>query len=266
MRKQKRKNRFIFRILIVIGTVMLCIMGVCAYNILRIHHIYQTAEQINHELLIYKPMDNEIRESSEFYSEVENKNTEKSESSHHEIQNSSIHRLVEKYSYAVGWLTLNHTEIDYCFAQSKDNDYYLHRTLDGEYLFSGTLFLDYRCQADFSDFNSVIYGHNMNDGSMFGRLSGFGDEEYFASHRDGKIYLENQTYSLEIMAYLIVHSQEGTIYSPNIDRYAYQNFIKNHAIQYREWNMDEKARFLTLSTCSTTDVDERSVLICRIKD
>jgi hypothetical protein len=72
-----------------------------------------------------------------------------------------------------GWISIAGTDINYPIVQGKDNDEYLHRTYKRENLFVGSIFMDYQNSADFSDCNSIIYGHNMKDGSMFGKLSRF---------------------------------------------------------------------------------------------
>ncbi|MBQ6583391.1 MAG: class B sortase, partial [Mogibacterium sp.] len=66
-----------------------------------------------------------------------------------------------------GWLYQKDTVINYPVVQGQDNDEYLHTLVDGTWSGGGTLFVDYRNQSNFGDFNSIIYGHHMKDGSMF---------------------------------------------------------------------------------------------------
>ena len=66
----------------------------------------------------------------------------------------------------VGWLYLPDTVINYPVVQGTDNDYYLNRFYDGKPNVGGTLFVDYVCPGDFSGANTIIYGHNMKNGSM----------------------------------------------------------------------------------------------------
>jgi len=71
----------------------------------------------------------------------------------------------------IGWLYVDALpKISYPILRGEDNDYYLHHTFRHEELFSGSIFMEYRNSADFSDPNTIIYGHNMKDQSMFGRL------------------------------------------------------------------------------------------------
>ena len=78
--------------------------------------------------------------------------------------------LYEMSENAVAWLYCPDTEINYVIAQADNNDYYLHRLLNGTDASGGTLFMDYRNSDDLSDWNTVIYGHNMKNGTMFAML------------------------------------------------------------------------------------------------
>ena len=69
----------------------------------------------------------------------------------------------------VCWINIENTNIDYPVVQGKDNSYYLHRDIYGNYLYAGTTFLDYRDYYDDSK-NLIIYGHNMKNTTMFSQL------------------------------------------------------------------------------------------------
>lgn len=87
----------------------------------------------------------------------------------------------------VAWLLIPETEISYPVVQGEDNQYYLKHTFRGEEHIAGSIFLDYRNQPDFSDSRSIIYGHNMKDGSMFHSLKEFQEDGYLEEH--GEIWL-----------------------------------------------------------------------------
>ena len=73
------------------------------------------------------------------------------------------------------WIDIPDTNISYPVVQASDNDYYLRRTFEGNSNVGGVVFVDYRCAADLSGRNVVIYGHRMNDGSMFASLKSYMD-------------------------------------------------------------------------------------------
>ena len=82
----------------------------------------------------------------------------------------------------IGWLTLLNTAINYPVTQTDNNEYYLKHLYDGTYNKAGCLFADYENKADFSDRNTIIYGHNMRDGSMLAVLNEYDEQRYFDEH------------------------------------------------------------------------------------
>ena len=83
--------------------------------------------------------------------------------------------LKEKYPDIIGWIEFRELEFSYPILQGKDNHYYLNHLPDGQTGKCGSIFLDYHNDTNFGDLNSIIYGHNMKDGSMFSSLRGFKD-------------------------------------------------------------------------------------------
>lgn len=83
---------------------------------------------------------------------------------------------------AVAWIFAPGTTINYVIAQSDDNSYYLRRLLDGTGAVCGTIFADYRCSSDFTDWNTIIYGHKMDNGTMFASLANYLNQAYYEEH------------------------------------------------------------------------------------
>ena len=81
-----------------------------------------------------------------------------------------------------GWIRLEGTKVDYPVMQSKDNDYYLSRAVNGTWNKVGTPFMDFRNNGDFSDRLNVIYGHYMGDGSMFTDIHNYKSQKFFDEH------------------------------------------------------------------------------------
>ena len=82
----------------------------------------------------------------------------------------------------IAWLNLPGTPLNYPVTQTEDNDYYLDHLHDKSPGKVGCLFADYENSADFSDRSTIIYGHNMRDGSMFAELNYYREQAYFDSH------------------------------------------------------------------------------------
>ena len=174
--------------------------------------------------------------------------------------NRSVIDLQAKYPDIAGWLTVPGTKIDYPFVWHEDNDHYLRRDLNGDYALAGTLFLDSRCSPDFSARNTIIYGHHMKNGSMFGTLKAFADKDFFDANTSGTIYLPRQTLALEFFAYMIVKSTDQRIYG-ELDL----GYVEQNARQYRDVGPEGAGRVVVLSSCSYEFNDARMVLIARVK-
>jgi len=97
-------------------------------------------------------------------------------------------KLAQLNPDTVGWLIIKDTPIDYPIVQGADNDFYLHNDFHRASSFSGCLFIDSRNARDFSDINTIIYGHNMRNGSMFGALKNFREGAYLSAHSDITLY------------------------------------------------------------------------------
>lgn len=100
----------------------------------------------------------------------------------------------------IAWLSCDGTPLDYPIVQTQDNSFYLRHLLDGSPNPAGTLFVDYRNAGDFTDQNTVIYGHNMKDKSMFGSLLGYRDQEYWAAHPSLTLHIGDACYELQVAA------------------------------------------------------------------
>ena len=184
-----------------------------------------------------------------------------------EIINQSILDFQAKYPDVVGWLTIDGTNIDYPFVWYSDNAFYLRRDLEKKYATAGTLFMETRCNRDFSSQNTIIYGHHMKSGSMFGTLKSFNNKEFFDSNRTGTIYLANNTLQLEIFAFVVMESDDAQIYKTRFesgDGAAYIEHLRKNARYFRETEHSETDRFVTLSTCNYEFKNARMAVIGRI--
>jgi len=178
--------------------------------------------------------------------------------------NQKIIDLQAQYPDAVGWLTVPNTNIDYPFVQYTDNGYYLRRDMNGSHAAAGTLFMDCRCDKAFLSRNTILYGHHMKNGSMFGTLKSFGEKDFFEANRYGTVYLPGKTLTLEFFAYIIVDpSTESEIYNIDLSG-GYFAYTKQSAKQYRDMDFTPEDRIVTLSTCAYEFDNARMVLLGKI--
>jgi len=177
--------------------------------------------------------------------------------------NQGVIDLKDKYPDVVGWLSVPGSKIDYAFVQARDNDRYLRRDLDGQYALAGTLFMDCRCAPDFSSQNTIIYGHHMKNGSMFGTLKSFADKEFFEKHNSGTIFLPHENLKLEFFAYMVVKADDKEIYSVEPGD-GFLEYVRQNARQYHNVGLTDDDRIVTLSTCAYEYEGARMVLLAMI--
>jgi len=231
----------------------LCFIGVIAYSgyqIWLIQSDYDEESKIHDMVMEYKP--DEVQ-----YPQAQN--------SEEKIVNQGLIDMQGTYPDVVGWLTIPNTNIDYPFVWYQDNDYYLRRDIYGNYALAGTIFMDCRCEKDFSSQNTILYGHHMKNDSMFGSLKFFGDEFFFEENKYGTVYLPNATLTLEFFAYTVINPDtEKEIYNVQLSD-TYFDYIEQYARHYRDLGLTEADRVVTLSTCAYEFEDARMVLLARIK-
>lgn len=174
-----------------------------------------------------------------------------------------VRQLSAEHSDSVAWLYIPDTNINYPVMQSGDNEYYAHRAVDGSYLYAGSLFMDYRCSSDFSDFNSVIYGHNMGNRTMFADIPNYENEEYFMEHSYGWLTTEDEVHLIDFFAVARTTDTSGLyIADPTFEEWDSQ--LRNCASIYKEIEVTESDHLLMLSTCTSAEGNSRTILVGKI--
>lgn len=170
-----------------------------------------------------------------------------------EEQNNIIHidfeKLLNLNNDVVGWIRFT-DKINYPIVQGKDNDYYVNRSFDKNHNILGSIFMDYRNNG-FNDLNTVIYGHNVSDKTMFGSLKDMLNKSFFEiedNHFIEIVYKEG-TKKYEIFSVYVV---EKEIYYIDVFPLDYKNFLNTilkRSVHNLYTNVDIKDKILTLSTC-----------------
>lgn len=187
------------------------------------------------------------------------------------ISKDSEKEMQEKFSKltavnddSVGWIFIPETQINYPVMQGEDNEFYLHRNTSGDYLYSGSVFLDYRCEKDFSDSFSLIYGHNMDNGTMFADVKKFTSPEYFSSHKIGWLTAEEDVFCVRFFAVCDV-SDRSAVYDSEADFNEVMNEIWRNSLYYDDVSISPDSRILLLSTCAKAE-DRRIILAGKITE
>lgn len=162
----------------------------------------------------------------------------------------------------VAWLTMDDTTIDYPIMQGKDNHEYLNKNPYGEYSLAGSIFLDSRNASDFSDTYSLVYGHHMDHGAMFGAIDAFIEEKYYDNHRTGKLVIGSSVYRLKTFALVEALAEVGEIFELEDGTLEY---VRNHAKHLNPEDFPaEEDRYIALSTCKFPDTTERTILFAKL--
>lgn len=178
-----------------------------------------------------------------------------------------FHALKEVCKDVVAWLYCPDTQINYPVVQGEDNEYYLHRLISGEYNIGGTLFMDFRNSPDFSDWNSIIYGHNMKNGSMFAILPDYMEQEFYEEHPVWYLLTEECTYQIKLAGgYVTPADSDSYVIADSAEE---RSTLANKAARLSSFrsNVDilENDRLITLSTCVYDYENARYVLVGVLK-
>lgn len=207
--------------------------------------------------------------------------------------------LKKRNSDVKGWIYVKDTQIDYPIVQygeiEEGEPFYIHRDIDKNYLYDGSIFIDSAVEHPFKDFNTVIYGHRMLSGAMFHDITKFNDKEFFDEHPIVILETPDASYDLHVVALLNedAFSELYTVYFPermetlsettdapentveevsmnnDIDWFSKEDFVqlvKDKAINITNEEFGTEDKYVTLSTCKYADSDAREQLICTIHE
>lgn len=188
-----------------------------------------------------------------------------------ENQGLSFKELQEINPDVFAWLTIYGTNIDYPMVQGTDNMKYISTNAKGRYSMSGAIFLDSRCSRDFSDFNSIVYGHHMEKNTMFGEIGSFKEKSYFEAREYGMLYFDGREHGVEFFAFVHTDAYNEKVFRTTIigesAQQAYLDNLLKMAIHVRsEISVMTDDRIVLLSTCSSTSTNGRDLLVGRITD
>lgn len=165
--------------------------------------------------------------------------------------------LRQKNPEVAGWIYIESIELGYPVMQGCDNEYYLSHTWDRQEIFAASIFMDYRNSMDFSDYNTIIYGHNMKDGTMFHNIQYCMEKEYYEKSPYIWILTPTEDYRYEIFAEYDARydSDTYTLFDgPGLELEQYISRMQRQSLWKSEVELSGNERILTLSTCNEHDL------------
>lgn len=184
-------------------------------------------------------------------------------------QGKSFKELQALNAEVFAWLSVYGTNIDYPLTQGQDNMKYVNTNAEGLYSLSGSIFLDYRNNKDFTDFNSIIYGHNMDKKAMFGEIDSFSDRRIFDTHQYGNLYFDGTDHSIEFFAFVHTDAYNSEILTPNVREEERQRYLDNllaAATHKRAVNISTDDHIVLLVSCSSRSTNGRNILVGKVTD
>ena len=156
----------------------------------------------------------------------------------------------------IAWIQIEGTEISYPVMKGTDNDYYLHHTFERNSNSAGSIFIEYTNSSDFQDCNTIIYGHNMRNGSMFGLLKKYFQSQDSLPGRYVWICTPEKDYRYEIFSSHVVDAA-GEVYTlfsaPDQQFQQYLDSMKAQSLVDFGVDVTKEDKIITLSTCTGND-------------
>ncbi len=158
----------------------------------------------------------------------------------------------------IGWLYIPDTPISYPILQGTDNETYLNTTYDKQKHYFGSIFLDAHNSPDFTDTNTMVYGHNIRGDAMFGSLKKYGDAQYLDNHKQIVIATPAGTLTYTIFA-AYPTTTDNPIYTTAAGDLDTQTYLESLVKQYGI--AQEDTHIITLSTCEGYNVSNRRFVV-----
>lgn len=242
-KKAKKKSSVLYRIVL---AVLILIIVFCLYKIGTILYEYHVG--------------------TKEYNSVQQLAGAQAESFNGEVD---FDALAKKNKDVKAWIYSKDTVINYPVVQGNDNQYYLYRMINGEWNGKGSIFIDYRCENPFEDFNTIIYGHRMKDGSMFNSLTKYRDKDYFNQHKKMMLITPKRKYDVQVFGVVTIAADSDKYqysFSGKDDKQAYLDWIRANSEIDTGVTASSEEKIVMLSTCTYEFDDARLVVYGKLAE
>ena len=243
---------------------VICI-GIAAYGLFGVYTDYKVGSDIYNEaesefVQIHTPEEQPSSEvtteeiTTEVQTEKEPEEIPDYRGPWYEMASVNVSGLKAQYPDVVGWIRFENGLISYPVMHSDSNDTYLYTAYNGTESIGGSIFVEATHKGDFSDTHTIIYGHNMKNGSMFGRLHNYRyNNSYFQKNKYFQIFTETEILRYEIFSYQQVHI-DSFVYKENFSsgKVLGEKLLQNSLVRPSVY-FEDKDKIVTLSTCISSD-------------
>lgn len=253
-KKQGRVQDLVWLLLVLICFIIFCYSG---FRILTTTLEYRKGQTFYEDTakryLEVEPQEEHLK-LDDIDSNVAQKEQEETSREWYELVRVDLEGLRQQNPDIIGWIFFETEDISYPILYSGDNAKYLRTSYTGEYLTAGSIFLEARNTPDFSDHHSILYGHNMKDLSMFGKLKYYGsDKEYWKEHEYFQVLTPQGKYRYRIFAYKEVEPDSDVYQTFQTGGEEFFQFL-NNTLRADNWMENDiyvssEDLVITLSTC-----------------
>lgn len=264
---KKKGGTWLLNILIAVGVTT---SVVCAYGFIRDIYLrgqaqsYYTAQTVSERVRLTagsSPADGSVEQTPDANQELD----ESLEWATY-VDFNALRELNPEHT---AWIQIPGTVINYPVMQGDDNDYYLKHLPDGKQNKMGSIFLDYRNSPDFTDKNTLIYGHYMKSGDMFAALKKYHEQSFYDRHPTVSLFTPEKDYALELYAgYLLDSAKEvpPLKFKSEADFEQYLADIKKRSVFKSEVSVSTEDKLVTLVTCAYDFENARLIIVGKLTD
>ena len=266
MRKTGKKGKTMQAVLLVLLLFALVVAGYSGFYLWKYYHEYLEDREL------YEDLRDEILQTPELETDTESVSVSDTRKKRHKTSESEIpfdvdwDELKDINEDIIGWVYFTGLpQISYPVLQAKDNDYYVHRTYDLSSSDSkaGSIFMDYRMAGDFSSPYSVIYGHNVRDGSMLSDLAQLKDQDLYNKEPYFWILTPKGNYRYQIFSIFQCH-RSADVFQRSFDCWGedfskWQSELKLRNSMQGDVKLKEYGHVVVFSTCVPNSFDRTIV-------
>ncbi len=247
MKKKKKSIPFI-----VVLVVCIAVLVVSLWQLATIFIEYKKGTDEYDKLQSYVSTE-PTEESDATGEDGESEDGTESDAETEQIQRVAVSELKAQNSDTVGWIQIPNTEISYPLMHTSDDSYYLNHTFSKKLNSAGSIFMETLNSADFSDLHTIIYGHNMKNGSMFAGLKNYSSASYLVAHPNVYIDLEDGTHAYQIFSVYEAEADSDSYtigFAPDEVYEEYLKKIKDRSLYDTSVSVTKEDSVITLSTCT----------------
>lgn len=247
MKKKKKSIPFI-----VVLVICIAVLVVSLWQLATIFIEYKKGTDEYDKLQSYVSTE-PTEESDATGEDSESEDGTESDAETEQIQRVAVSELKAQNSDTVGWIQIPNTEISYPLMHTSDDSYYLNHTFSKKLNSAGSIFMETLNSADFSDLHTIIYGHNMKNGSMFAGLKNYSSASYLVAHPNVYIDLEDGTHAYQIFSVYEADADSDSYtigFAPDEVYEEYLKKIKDRSLYDTSVSVTKEDSVITLSTCT----------------